>query len=268
MLAILMLALAGIVQAGATSASMQASAPRILSLDLCADQYVLALVPPDQIVAVSTEAGKDFSYFRERAKAHRVVRPRLEAVLAARPDLVVRSYGGGRDLAEALERLGVPVIQLGWINGLDGIGPELTRVANALGETENGQALRADFETRLAGLRARSSGPRALYTTPGGVTTGPGTLIHAMMEASGLTNAATRTGWHDLPLEAVLTKPPDRFVTAFDDSQTHMIHHWSAMRHGRLHALMAATDRRSLDGALTACGAWYAIEAMEAMAAR
>lgn len=244
------------------------AAPRVVSLDLCADQYVLEFADPDRILAVSPEADEDFSYHRDRAVLFPVVRPRLEAILALRPDLVVRSYGGGADIVPALERLGISVLQLGWIDTLSDIGPELERVASGLGKPLAGNAARREFASRLEALETAQTATRTIYTTPGGVTTGKGSLIDEMMTRAGLTNAATRPGWHDLPLETLLISPPHLFITAFDDSQTHKIHHWSAMRHSGLKAVIAQADRRAVDGALTACGAWYVLDAMEAMTGR
>ena len=40
---------------------------RIVSLDYCADQYVLKLADEEQILAISPDAVKDFSYMREAA---------------------------------------------------------------------------------------------------------------------------------------------------------------------------------------------------------
>ena len=79
-------------------------ASRIVSLDYCADQFVLGLADRERILALSPDAGKDFSYLRAEASGLPTVRPRSEDVLALRPDLVVRNYGGGPRAAAFFER--------------------------------------------------------------------------------------------------------------------------------------------------------------------
>ena len=50
---------------------------KVVSLDGCADQYVLALVPRSQILGLSDRARLPDSYFRERAATVRRIQPRL-----------------------------------------------------------------------------------------------------------------------------------------------------------------------------------------------
>ena len=47
-----------------------AEGPKAVSLDFCADQYLLALADPAQIMAVSKRATDENSYFRDKAIGH------------------------------------------------------------------------------------------------------------------------------------------------------------------------------------------------------
>ena len=85
---------------------------RILSLDQCADQYALALARPDDRLFLSPRADDSDSHMREAAAGHPRVRPTLEAALIARPDVVIRYWGGEPRLLAALERRGVQVAML------------------------------------------------------------------------------------------------------------------------------------------------------------
>ena len=85
---------------------------RVVSLDYCADQFVLKMLPRTRILAVSPDAGKHFSYMRASAGGIRTVRPVAEDVLTIEPDLIVRSYGGGTYAAMFFERAGIPVLQI------------------------------------------------------------------------------------------------------------------------------------------------------------
>ena len=54
---------------------------RIVSLDYCADQYVLKFADPDRILALSPDVGKGFSFMRNAAADIPTVRPIAEDVL-------------------------------------------------------------------------------------------------------------------------------------------------------------------------------------------
>ncbi|MEZ5998409.1 MAG: hypothetical protein R3B98_06925 [Hyphomonas sp.] len=71
-----------------------AEKPRVVSLDYCADQFVLGLADREQILAVSKDAEKPFSHLRDRAAGLPKVRAAAEDVVALKPDIVVRSWGG------------------------------------------------------------------------------------------------------------------------------------------------------------------------------
>jgi iron complex transport system substrate-binding protein len=125
---------------------------RVVSLDYCADQYVLELLPRERIVAVSPGADRPFSYNRARAAGLRQVPSRAEDVLVLQPDLVVRSYGGGPDAARFFARAGVPVLQVGNADDLPGVRQTLLDVSAGLGERTRGEALAAEMDARLARL--------------------------------------------------------------------------------------------------------------------
>lgn len=243
---------------------------RIVSLDFCADQYVLKLADAEQILAVSPDAVKAFSYMRASAVGVPTVRPKAEDVLILKPDLVVRSYGGGPNAAAFFERAGIPVLQVSWATNIDGeeIGsiPPLTQhVADGLGQTERGRALVRSFRNRLKAVRARDSDDTALYMTPAGVTTGAGSLVHEMLIAAGLQNFQDGRGWRSLPLERLVYEQPDMVVAAYFDSRTNHPNAWSAAQHPVARQQLASPDTVALQGAWLACGGWYLMEALEAL---
>lgn len=239
---------------------------RIVSLDYCADQYVLKLVEPDRIVAVSPYATSDFSYMRDAAQGLATVRPTAEDVLLLKPDLVVRSYGGGPNAPAFFERAGVPVLTVGWAGDMDAVMANVATLADGLGVPERGAALVARMQARLDALRTNSTGKRALYVTPGGVTTGPGSLIHEMLEAAGLENFETTPGWRPIPLEKLAYDRPDVVAAAFFGSTAAHDHGWSAARHPLMREVIASRQTVPLNGAWTACGGWFVLDAVEMLA--
>ena len=257
------------VQDGAVALMKSDAKPlRVVSLDYCADQYVLKLLPKDRIGAVSRDAGKSFSYMRDAAEGVPAISPRAESVLSLKPDLIVRSYGGGAGALNFYERLGIPVLQLSWISDLDGAVGELMRVAEVFGEAEAGAILVEDFQDRLQHARSLGEGRQGrsvLYVTPGGVTAGAGTLVDEIVKAAGQRNFETRTGWYSLPLERMVNETPDILALSFFEQHTLNQNAWSAARHPIVQSRQLRSDAVSLDGAWTACGGWYLIDAVEAL---
>src|SRR4051794_16773201 len=142
---------------------------RVVSLDYCADQFLLKLADRAQILALSPDAGKPFSYMAAEAAGIPEVRSRAEDVLVLQPDLVIRSYGGGANAAALFRRAGVPVVQLAFSTGFESVNENALKIGEALGHPERGQALAADFAARLAAVRHDHAAPvETLYMTPSG----------------------------------------------------------------------------------------------------
>ena len=292
-------------------------AMRVVSLDYCADQYVLKLLGRERILALSPDATRDFSYMREAARGMPKVAPRAEDVLVLKPDLVVRSYGGGADAGAFFARAGVPVLQLGYAEDLAGVRRVLVETAGQLGERARGERIAREMDARVARLSERAyspfvpsnqnaalpefpsevegrmldplrsrpstslgtngrgsntgsgsgiaSKPTLLYATPGGVTSGPGSLIHELIELAGYRNFQTEPGWQPLPLERLAYEKPDRVAMAWFGRRDYNPDQWSAARH----PLMRTASQHpviGLEGAWTACGGWFVLDAAEAMA--
>ena len=245
-----------------------ADAPRrIVSLDYCADQYVLKFADREDILALSPDAEKRFSYMRAAAEGIPTVRPRTADVLALQPDLVVRTYGGGHDIADFMKEPGVPVVQIGFPQSIAEVRDEVLRVGTELGKPDEAEKLVADMDRRLKALAERSGPQReVLYMTPAGVTAGEGTLVHELFVAAGLRNFQDRPGWNPLPLERLAYDRPDLIAAAFFESKTNHVDNWSAARHPVARAQLRELPVVPLEGAWTSCGGWFLIDAVEALA--
>lgn len=250
---------------GAAGLAPAAALPRAASLDFCADQYLLALADRSQIVAVSPGADEDDSYMRRSARGLRVARPTTEEIAAAKPEVVLRFWGGAPGMTQALRRFGVDVITLDYPSDFDVVRKDIRVAAAALDREEAGERLIAELDGRLHRLAQRPrSDIAALYVTPGGVTAGAGTMIHAIIEAAGLRNtAADRSGWPPLPMESVALEPPQFIVAGFFDATTEYVNHWSASRHPVFAQMFEDNPIVRLRAELISCPAWFAVEAAE-----
>ena len=254
---------------GADVGSQNETRPvRIVSLDYCADQYVLKMVNRKHILAVSPDAAKSFSYMRKKAVGLKSVRSTAEDVMILKPDLVVRSYGGGPNAVAFFEKAGVPVLNVGWAGDIDGIKRVTSEMAEGLGVPERGEEIIADMDARLAGLKTQPDNNKVLYMTPSGTTSGPGSLVHEIMIEAGFENFEAKAGWRSLPLERFAYERPDMVAAAFFDTNSLEKDSWSPMRHPIARAQIAELPTVALNGSWMSCGAWFSMDAIEALADR
>ncbi|MEH6665037.1 MAG: ABC transporter substrate-binding protein [Brevundimonas sp.] len=237
---------------------------RILSLDPCADQYALALSRPGDRLFLSPRADDPDSRLRAAAAGHPRVRATLEAALVARPDVVIRYWGGEPRLLAALERRGIRVAAIEDAADFDGVRRNVRGVAAGLDRGPEGAALIADMDARLERAAAAGASGSALYMTPGGFTAGERTLVGAVLRAAGFTSAAESPWFAPISVERLLFEPPARFVLAFYEQ---VRADWrGAGRHPALRRLMGRREVVSLPGSLMGCPAWFAAEAAERLA--
>jgi iron complex transport system substrate-binding protein len=238
---------------------------RIVSLDFCADQFVLKLADRDNIVGLSPDATRDFSYLADQAAGLPQVRPTGEEILALRPDLIVRSYGGDPKAVAFFERAGIKVHQIGWGDDFEAVRRNVQQAADALGQSARGTAVVAEFDQRLANLKPANK-VSTLYVTAGGITTGSGSMIDLMMTTAGLTNFQSQRGWGALPLERLAHERPQLIAAAFFNDGALTREYWSSARHPLIANALADLPIAQLRGATTACGGWFVMDGVEALA--
>lgn len=251
----------------AFSSSVAEARPlRIMALDQCADQYVLALAP-DADLALSPRADDPDAWLRRQAVGHKRLRPTLEVAVGFQPDVVVRYWGGEPRLLSALTQRGVKVVTIDDAIDLEGVRRNIRTVARNLGQAERGQALERQMDGKLAKaapVKRAAEAPGAVYLTSGGFTAGPGTLIDAMMRAAGFLNLSAAPGFGALSVERIAMNPPVRFVLGFFDQL-----HADLRGPGRHPVVARAAEGRTaarLPAATLTCPAWFAADAVEMMA--
>ncbi|WP_439478075.1 ABC transporter substrate-binding protein [Brevundimonas sp.] len=233
---------------------------RVMALDQCADQYVLAL-RPDAELALSPRADDPDAWMREAAAGRRRVRPTLEAAIAFRPDVVVRYWGGEPRLLARLEASGVRVVTIEDATDFNGVRADIRAVARGLGVPGRGEALtaRMDATLRRAAPETAARGRSALYLTAGGFTAGRGTLVDAILDAAGFANAAAGPFFAPVSVERIALFPPARFVLGFFDQARG---DWRGP--GRHPVVQRAANGRvaaRLPAATLTCPAWFAADA-------
>jgi len=259
---------AGALLAAALLAAWPAvAAPRVIALDQCADQYVLALSPRAAIVGLSKRATNADSYLRAVAVGLPQCRASIESVLAARPEVAVRYWGGDARLTADLKRRGIRVLTIADAVDFAEVRADVGRIAAGLSEAEAGKRLIAHMDAELAAAAGAGKGRGLYYLTSGGDTAGPGTLMDAMIRAAGFRNLDTRTGYGSISLERMVIAPPSLIATGFYDQDMAAYERWSVGREAPLRRLIATRGAVALPGAILTCPAWFVADGAAALAA-
>jgi iron complex transport system substrate-binding protein len=194
-----------------TAAPAAAAPQRVVSINLCADQHLVALADPGQIAALSPLAADPaLSAVADRARAFPRIRPSAEAVLAKRPDLVIAGAWGGREAEAILRARRLPLLRLALAEDFDAIRAQLRQVGEALGHAGRAERLIATLDAALPADPPPR--PAALVWQAAGFTPGRGTLADAVLRAAGRTNAAPFAGYGTVRLETLVATPPALLV--------------------------------------------------------
>lgn len=191
---------------------------RVVSMNLCTDQLAMLLAAPGQLISVSHLASDpQSSAMVAEAVGYVQNRGGAEQVYLMRSDLVLAGTYGATASVDLLRQLGVNVVQVPPVDALDGVAPQIRRVAAALGREAEGEALAARFEADLAALAVNLPPESAALYYPNGYTTGEGTLADDVLDHTGFRNAGAEAGLAGggtLPLERLVMAAPRVIVTS------------------------------------------------------
>ncbi|WP_293971506.1 ABC transporter substrate-binding protein [Sphingomonas sp.] len=227
---------------------------RIVSLNLCADQYLLALADPGQIAALTSLArDRRMSAGAARADHVPISKGSAEDVLMLRPDLLLAAPGRRRETMAQLRGRDIATLDVKPAESYADVVAQIRAVAAAVGHPARGEALIASMDARLARLpRAAGRGRVAAYYQRRGFLTGTGTLVDELMARVGLVNLAAKLGKPALAsvsLEEMALARPDLLIVETDsdrvvDQGTELLHH----------PILDPIPRLHLPQAWTVCG--------------
>ena len=247
--------------------SQENQKPQIVSLDYCADQYVLALADRDQIKALSMDADQLHSFYRDRAAGLTKFHSTMEEVINFHPDVAVQSWRVTARVRELVNRIGTILIVPPYGKGAETVIENTRLAGKAFAQEKRAKALIADYHTRLKKLQdAPKSRLRAAYVTPSGFTAGLGTFVDEMIGLAGFTSYAAShnlKGWQRLSLEYLVMDPPDIFIASFFDTSLATQSSWSISRHGRLYKMLKDIPTIFLPGRYLSCNSLFLVDAAE-----
>lgn len=238
---------------------------RIVSLNLCADQYLLELADRDQIAGLTRNAADpDMSAAAARAAGLNIMGTSAEELLVLDPDLIIGIPAKRGGMMAAVAQRDYTVLDLKSVASYPDIVAHIREVAAAVGHVERGEALIARMNRDLATLPKPANAGIAAYYQRRGYMTGTGTLIDDVMTRTGLTNLAGRLdkpALSQVSLEEMVAARPDYLIveSATDqvtDQGTEMLHH----------PALNDIPRLSIPQAWTVCGSPAYVRAARSLA--
>jgi iron complex transport system substrate-binding protein len=222
----------------------------IVSLNLCADQFLIRLADPGQIAGLTRLSHMaNMSPIAAEAARFPAVGSSAEALLAAQPDLILTGWAGQADAA-VRAGLTTRTLVVPPANSYADIVAQIRLVAGAVGHPKRGEALIQRMNATLAAIPRAGGGRIAADYQRRGYLSGAGTLMDDMMGRVGLRNLATQLGLPplaNLPLEQFIAHRPDFLITGTGKARDL----GSAMLD---HPAIAGIPRLRLPGSLVDCG--------------
>ncbi len=193
------------------SESRESSIKRIVSLSPNLTEIVFALGLGDRVVGVSNNCDWPADA-KQKPKMGTFWQPNTEAVIAAKPDLVVcESFLQHKEIAETLKRAGLRVVSL-HVESIEELYNAITQIGQAAGCSDKAEPLAAKIKIELGQIRAKSSSAKkvkvlwAVQTEPMRVV-GVKTFVNEIIEIAGGQNVIAPTGdqYPSVGTETILT---------------------------------------------------------------
>jgi len=186
---------------------------RVVSMNPCIDAVLREVADPAQIASIShySQDARATSVPLDWAMRYPANTGTAEEVIAAAPDLVLTGPHVSLQTADALRRLGIPLVQVGVPDSIEGNLQQVADIASHIGRPREGEALTARITAALDRSAWHGRPISAVIWQGSGLVPGQGTLADALLTHTGFTNAAQSLGlkqWDILPLEELLAHPP------------------------------------------------------------
>lgn len=240
-----------------------------MSLNACADAYLIALADKSQVAALTRFArDPQLSFFAEKAKAYPYTGGQAEAVLVLHPDLVIASPYRRADTLSLIQGK-VKILDLKPTKSFEDVVKQTRLVAKAIGQPERGEALIQSMKARVDAAGRRPIGGVAVQYQRGGFISGPGSLIDDLMTRAGLVNLARlkhEGSLGQMSLEQIVYAKPD-FLVLSEGANAGQDEGSLIMDHPALAHAVPEARRLHVPTAFTVCGGPSYPDALERMQA-
>ncbi len=247
--------------------------PRIASVGICPDHFLLALADPEQVVSVSWQAAGPNSYDVKRASAFPTNRGAAEEFLHSGVDVLLLSPYESRQLEKLMPQFGIEIVTIPTMAvTFEEIEDVVREVAAGIDQKPRGEELIAEMRRRLDAIPQpeEGRGPQVAYFRPEGGGAGQDTIVDMALRRAGFRNLQADlgiSGWGKIPLEQLVLTPPQGVVTSYFEKAGRSVNSRFGS-HSLYRRMVSQSPLIQVPGSYWPCSSPAIVDAVELLAAR
>ena len=247
-----------------------AAAPRIISMNICTDQLLLAIADPAQIMGLSRFSRGALQWLDDKTHQFPILSGGAEDVLMLKPDVVAASDFDKRATRELLKANGQNLVEFPIPRTLADVREQIRQMGSLAGHPERAAAEIARLDAAIAGARQAAAGKhfRMLPLSRRGWVPGRDSFVGAILAEAGLASAAGELGitfGGFVSMEEIIRLRPD-FLVVSDASERAEDEGRAFLLHPALEHFYPRSKRIVIPERMTECGGVMLADALNALA--
>ena len=200
--------------------------PRVVSLNLCADAYLMAFAKPEQILGLTRQSSDPtLSAFVEEASNFPVSGGRMSNIIEQHPDIIIINNYSPPPNKALMDRLGIKIVKLDAANSYQSARTEILQLGKAIHRLEAAKAYLAQLDKELEDARHTELTymPSIINYQRRGIVVGETHILDDIIQLAGAQNLGRDTGRTIGPmsLENLMRLQPDYVLSISEnDEQT------------------------------------------------
>ena len=200
--------------------------PRVVSLNLCADAYLMAFAKPEQILGLTQQSSDPtLSAFVEEASNFPVSGGRMSNIIEQHPDIIIINNYSPPPNKALMDRLGIKIVKLDAANSYQTARTEILQLGKAIHRLETAKAYLAQLDKELEDARHTKLTymPSIINYQRRGIVVGETHILDDIIQLAGAQNLGRDTGRTIGPmsLENLIRLQPDYVLSISEnDEQT------------------------------------------------
>ncbi len=246
------------------------AAPRIVSMNICTDQLLLAIADPAQIMGLSRFSRDARQGLGDKVHQFPVLAGGAEDILMLKPDVVAASDFDKRSTRDLLKANGQNLVEFPIPRTLADVREQILQMGDLAGHPERARAEIARLDAAIAGAKQAAMGRhlRILPLSRRGWVPGRESFVGAILAEAGLASAAGELGISFggfVSMEEIIKLKPD-FLVVSDAGERAEDEGRAFLLHPALEHFYPQWKRIVIPERMTECGGVMLADALNALA--
>ncbi len=254
-----------------TASAYADNLPKIASVNMCADAFLLEIALPEQIIALSyLSHDARLAAHAQKARRFPTISADVEALATSNADLIIVNAYSDKAKRDALTRIGKQVFTMENSGTLASLATEITALGHAIGRAAAARNWLAEFTQNLTALSLppNTPRPRMLAYQRRGLSIGKGHILDEIIMRAGGDNImrAHVPFMAPIALEYIITSPADYIL--LNPRDKYGGRGADMLVHPALAYAFPPEKRLYLDGNLSTCTGPASLQAIRALRAQ